>query len=80
MVAHRPLIPALERRISGVRDQPGLCSEFQDSQSYIVRSGLKNRGRGREGGRDMEREYESIGAKIHNKQWIFPNWSTEFKP
>jgi hypothetical protein len=46
MVARTPLIPALGRQRQvdfWVRGQPGLQSEFQDSQSYTEKPCLKNK-------------------------------------
>jgi hypothetical protein len=43
---HMPLIPALGRQRQAdfwVRGQPGLQSEFQDSQSYTEKPGLKKK-------------------------------------
>ena len=40
---HMPLIPALGRQRQGVQGQPGLQSEFQDSQGYKEKPCLENK-------------------------------------
>ena len=40
---HMPLIPVDKSQRQAVQGQPGLRSEFQDSQGYVVRPCLQNK-------------------------------------
>jgi hypothetical protein len=59
---HTPLIPAVRKQRQadfGVRDQPGLQSEFQDSQGYTEKPCLKKQTKKKKK-REREREIMSI--------------------
>jgi hypothetical protein len=70
-----PLIAALRRQRQAdfwVQDQPGLQSEFQDSQGYIEKSCLKRKNKKKEG-KERERERTNQMPKSFLRKWDLKN-------